>query len=45
MVIPEYNALHDPSLANYFKKPFIKKNLRLTGVIKKKKNLSVDKLK
>jgi hypothetical protein len=37
ILLPEYNALKDPYLAGYFDNPAIKKHLKETGVVRKKK--------
>ena len=41
MLLPTYNALHDPFLAGFFDHPSLKKHLRRTGAVKRKRNLSV----
>jgi len=41
LVIPQYNALRDPFLDGYFANPQIKRNLRETGVIVKKRRFSL----
>ena len=35
VLLPDYNALHDPFLKGYFHNPSIKKHLKEMGVIKK----------
>jgi hypothetical protein len=37
VVLPEYNALKDPFLGDYFSNPIVKKQLRKTGVIGRKR--------
>lgn len=41
VLLPSYNALQDPFLAGYFDNPLIKRNLKETGVIKRKRRYSV----
>jgi hypothetical protein len=41
VLLPTYNALQDPFLAGFFDNPSLKKHLRRTGAVKKKRNLSV----
>ena len=41
MVIPKYNALRDPFLVGFFEQPSLKNNLRRTGVITRKRGLSL----
>ncbi len=41
VLLPSYNALQDPFLAGYFDNPIVKRNLKETGVIKKKRRYSV----
>jgi Na+-transporting NADH:ubiquinone oxidoreductase subunit NqrC len=41
VLLPSYNALRDPFLSGYFDNPQVKRHLRETGVIKKKRRLSV----
>lgn len=44
ILLPNYDALKDPFLSGYFDNPIIKRNLKETGVIRKKKRFSVPKL-
>jgi hypothetical protein len=39
--LPSYNALRDPFLAGYFDNPQLKRHLKETGVIKRKRRYSV----
>ena len=41
MLLPSYNALKDPYLIGYFDNPGLKKHLKETGVIRKKRRKSV----
>lgn len=41
VLLPSYNALKDPYLSGYFDNPLVKRNLKETGVIKRKRKLSV----
>lgn len=41
ILLPEYNALRDPFLTGYFDNPIVRKNLKQTGVIKKKRRFSI----
>ena len=45
MIIPNYNALKDPYLSGFFKLPFYKKHLKDTGILPKKKGLSLKNFK
>jgi hypothetical protein len=39
--LPTYDALNDPFLVGFFQNPLVKKNLKETGVLKKKRRYSV----
>ena len=41
VLLPHYNALRDPFLMGYFDNPTLKRHLKETGVVKKKKRFSV----
>jgi len=41
VLLPAYNALRDPFLVGYFDNPLVKKHLKQTGVIKKKRRFSI----
>jgi hypothetical protein len=41
MVIPEYNALKDPFLDGFFNNPQLKKHLKSTGVLLRRKGFSL----
>lgn len=43
MSIPQYDALKDPYLEGFFNHQFYKKHFRKTGIIAKKKSLSLKK--
>lgn len=45
MIIPNYNALKDPYLSGFFKLPFYKKHLKDTGILPRKKGLSLKNFK
>ena len=40
VLLPSYDALTDPYLARYFDNPLLKRHLKETGVIKRKRRLS-----
>jgi hypothetical protein len=40
VLLPAYNALSDPYLAGYFDNPLLKRHLKETGVIKRKRRPS-----
>lgn len=41
VLLPSYNALQDPFLSGYFENPLIKRHLKETGVIKRKRRISM----
>ena len=41
VLLPQYNALRDPFLVGYFDNPMLKRHLKETGVLKRKKRFSV----
>ena len=41
VLLPAYNALRDPFLIGYFDNPLVKKHLKQTGVIPKKRRFSI----
>lgn len=41
MIIPEYNALRDPFLNGFFEHPNIIRHLKSTGVVPKRRKLSL----
>jgi hypothetical protein len=45
VLLPSYNALKDPFLIGFFENPIVKKTLKETGVLRKKRRMSVKPFK
>ena len=45
MIMPNYNALRDPFLVGFFDHPHCKRHLRKTGIISRKRGLSLKNYK